>query len=273
MMRRFCVFQPVTKFLVTTDFSLEGVHSGATGISRIHRTSLLTRGLSDIAAMGGRPLAAFLSLALPAKLRSGWVDGFLRGLLALARQHSVILAGAIRRNRPVRLARKVLADITCLLVRCHGARRCNVQALSLATRSTLTGKLGARRSLRSAFCPAEKETRSEKAFLSLYPQPRLGRRAYLREHGIATSMSTSATALHRCTISVKRAASVSVAATKLIPRADGATLSKHSTAAKTTNSYSRHPRTVKFPARLRASVVTRMKLRKWPTSRLASRKA
>src|SRR6185312_13501687 len=52
--------------LVTTDFSLEGVHfrrdwhpARAVG----HRC--LTRGLSDIAAMGGEPIAAFVSLALP----------------------------------------------------------------------------------------------------------------------------------------------------------------------------------------------------------------
>ena len=53
------------ELLVTTDFSLEGVHfrrgwhpADAVG----HRC--LTRGLSDIAAMGGEPLAFFLSLAL-----------------------------------------------------------------------------------------------------------------------------------------------------------------------------------------------------------------
>src|SRR5208283_5586972 len=52
--------------LITTDFSLEGVHfrrewhpADAVG----HRC--LARGLSDIAAMGGTPHSAFLSLALP----------------------------------------------------------------------------------------------------------------------------------------------------------------------------------------------------------------
>src|SRR5438270_5464421 len=66
--------------LVTTDFTLEGIHfrrdwhpAEAVG----HRC--LTRGLSDIAAMGGKPLAAFLSLALPPSLPQKWVDGFMRG--------------------------------------------------------------------------------------------------------------------------------------------------------------------------------------------------
>ena len=58
---------PGSELLVTTDLLLEGrhfrrdLHSAA---SAGHRC--LARGLSDLAAMGGEPLAAFLSLALPA---------------------------------------------------------------------------------------------------------------------------------------------------------------------------------------------------------------
>ncbi|HEX8925399.1 MAG TPA: AIR synthase related protein, partial [Terriglobales bacterium] len=52
---------PGQQLLVTTDFSLEGVHfrtewHAADSVG--HRC--LTRGLSDIAAMGGEPIAAFL---------------------------------------------------------------------------------------------------------------------------------------------------------------------------------------------------------------------
>src|SRR6201989_1013388 len=82
------------ELLVTTDFSLEGVHfrrEWHPPESVGHRC--LVRGLSDIAAMGGEPLAAFLSLALPAKLLQAWVDGFMSGLLALARKFKVELAG------------------------------------------------------------------------------------------------------------------------------------------------------------------------------------
>jgi len=55
--------------LVTTDFSLDKIHfrrAWHPAESVGHRC--LTRGLSDIAAMGGEPLAAFLSLALPRRL-------------------------------------------------------------------------------------------------------------------------------------------------------------------------------------------------------------
>jgi thiamine-monophosphate kinase len=80
--------------LLTTDFTLEEIHfrrqwHAAPAVG--HRC--LARGLSDIAAMGGEPVAAFLSLALPAQTRQPWVDGFLRGFLGLARKFGVALAG------------------------------------------------------------------------------------------------------------------------------------------------------------------------------------
>lgn len=97
--------------LVTTDFSLEGIHfrrewhpAEAVG----HRC--LTRGLSDIAAMGGEPVAAFLSLALPRKLSQAWVNGFVRGLLQLAGRVGVTLAGGDTAESPLR----VLADIVVM---------------------------------------------------------------------------------------------------------------------------------------------------------------
>src|SRR5690348_311087 len=70
--------------LVTTDFSLEGVHfrrEWHPPDSVGHRC--LARGFSDIAAMGGTPITAFLSLALPQNLPQKWVDGFMRGLFTL----------------------------------------------------------------------------------------------------------------------------------------------------------------------------------------------
>jgi thiamine-monophosphate kinase len=80
--------------LVTTDFSLEGVHfrrDWHSPESIGHRC--LARGLSDVAAMGGEPVAAFLSLALPRDVSSSWVNGFTNGLLALAKKYGVTLAG------------------------------------------------------------------------------------------------------------------------------------------------------------------------------------
>ncbi len=97
--------------LVTTDLSVEGVHfrldwhpPGSVG----HRC--LARGLSDIAAMGGEPTAAFLSLGLPAHLPQKWVDEFLRGFHRLARRFAVTLAGGDIATSPNGIA----ADIVVL---------------------------------------------------------------------------------------------------------------------------------------------------------------
>ncbi len=82
------------EMVVTTDFSLEGRHfrrDWHSAESVGHRC--LVRGLSDVAAMGGVPMAAFLSLALPRAVEVGWVDGFLRGFEALASRFGVELAG------------------------------------------------------------------------------------------------------------------------------------------------------------------------------------
>ena len=80
--------------LVTTDLCLQDIHfrldwQSASWIGH----HCLLRGLSDIAAMGGEPAAAFLSLAIPPGIRQEWIDGFFSGLLQLAKRFRVTLAG------------------------------------------------------------------------------------------------------------------------------------------------------------------------------------
>jgi thiamine-monophosphate kinase len=94
------------EIVVTTDFSLEQVHfrrDWHPPESIGHRC--LARGLSDLAAMGARPLGAFLSLALPAELTTkdlgkSWLDHFLDGFLALATGSGVPLAGGDTAQSP-----------------------------------------------------------------------------------------------------------------------------------------------------------------------------
>jgi thiamine-monophosphate kinase len=100
--------------LVTTDFTLEGRHfrrDWHSPESVGHRA--LARGLSDLAAMGARPLAAFLSLALPTDMlakRAGraWVEHFFDGLRDLAGRVGAPLAGGDTSESPNDM---VLADI------------------------------------------------------------------------------------------------------------------------------------------------------------------
>ena len=105
---------------VTTDLSIEGRHfrlewhaPEAVG----HRT--LARGLSDLAAMGARPVAAFLSLGLPPHLTEkkrgvAWVDRFLEGFLTLADRHKTPLAGGDLAESPLAMADIVLVGAVSL---------------------------------------------------------------------------------------------------------------------------------------------------------------
>ncbi len=102
------------EIVVTTDLTLEGRHfrrDWHSPASAGHRT--LARGLSDLAAMGARPMAAFLSLALPRSTASdgGWLEGFLDGLFTLADEVGVPLAGGDTAEAP---GEDILADIVLL---------------------------------------------------------------------------------------------------------------------------------------------------------------
>jgi len=85
---------PGHELLVTTDFTIENVHFRRDWHppEQVGRRCL-TRGLSDIAAMGGEPLAAFLSLAVSSGVPQKWVGRFLKGLLDLADEFQLPLAG------------------------------------------------------------------------------------------------------------------------------------------------------------------------------------
>src|SRR2546430_388938 len=99
---------PGHESLVTTDFTLEGIHfrrDWHPAESVGHRC--LARGLSDIAAMGGEPVAAFLSLALPRGLPQSWVARFVRSLIGLPEKYGVPLAGGATAESP----NGILADI------------------------------------------------------------------------------------------------------------------------------------------------------------------
>jgi thiamine-monophosphate kinase len=107
---------------ITTDLSLENVHfrrDWHPPESVGHRC--VARGLSDLAAMGARPIAAFLSIALPRELTIGrrgqpsWVSRFFDGLLALADQVQVPLAGGDTAESPSHgNASLVAADIVLI---------------------------------------------------------------------------------------------------------------------------------------------------------------
>ncbi len=192
--------RPNEDLAVTTDLSIAGRHfklDWHTPESIGHRT--LARGLSDLAAMGARPVAAFLSLGLPKQLAGKWLNQFFDGFFALAGTHKVPLAGGDLAESPIPLADIILTGTvprSKALLR-SGARpghllyvtgNLGAAAVSLAelkhlaaaqrTRSTKSGPQKPPlipASLREALAP------------HLYPQPRLAQGLWLMRRGLASA--------------------------------------------------------------------------------------
>lgn len=171
--------------LITTDFSLEGIHfrrNWHPPESIGHRC--LTRGLSDIAAMGGKPVAAFLSLALPRDLPQSWIYRFTKGLLALAERYDVTLAGGDTAESP----NGILADIVVLGTVPQGKAILRSSAKP-GDRIYVTAQLG------GSAAAIEQIRKKPKTKLNpseyprhFFPQPRLEIGRILREKGLATAM-------------------------------------------------------------------------------------
>jgi thiamine-monophosphate kinase len=171
--------------LVTTDFSLEGVHfrrEWHPPDSVGHRC--LTRGLSDIAAMGGEPIAAFLSLAAPPDLPQKWIDSFLDGLLQLAKKFHVTLAGGDTAESPS----GVLADIIVLgsVPRGRSILRSGARA---GDSIYVTGQLGESAAVVQQLLSGKKLSgRIADYPAHFFPTPRIAVGRFLRQKKIASAM-------------------------------------------------------------------------------------
>jgi thiamine-monophosphate kinase len=196
--------RPGEEFAVTTDLCVAGRHfrlDWHTPESIGHRT--LARGLSDLAAIGAKPVAAFLSLGLPRNLAnpagpwsSSWTARFLDGLLALAAAHKTPLAGGDLSETPIPLADIVLIGSVPkgkALLR-SGARPGHLlyvtgsigggtAALPHLDRLAKESKAGTE-GLNPARIP-----RTLKPLLArhLAPQPRIGQGLWLRRQGLASA--------------------------------------------------------------------------------------
>ncbi len=179
------------KLILTCDALLEGVHfrrdwcpPPALG------WKALCVNLSDVAAMGGRPLMALVTLGLPPNLSVGWLDHFYRGLGEAARKFGVAIAGGDTVKSPGRIWVDVfvLGECERPLLR-KGAKAGDVVAV--------TGYLGASR----AGLEALEEGKSLRALslgeweevvrAHLRPRPRLKEAQILSQCGATALMDLS----------------------------------------------------------------------------------
>lgn len=171
------------EMLVTTDFSLEGIHFRREWhAAEVVGHRCLTRGLSDIAAMGGEPIAAFLSLALPGNLPQSWVDRFLTGFRDLARKFKTTLAGGDTAESPD----GVLADIVVVGSAPKGAaiRRSGAKP---GDRIYVTGELGGS-AIGLELLFAGRKLRPRDFQQHFHPMPRIEVGRWLRQKKLASAM-------------------------------------------------------------------------------------
>src|ERR1700678_2017171 len=179
------------ELLVTTDFSIERVHFRRDW----HRPETvgrrcLTRGLSDIAAMGGDPRAVFLSLAVASDVSQRWVNRFLKGLLDLAEEFQVPLAG----GDTAQSAGGIQADIVVVgsvpqgkAILRSGAKG-GEQIYVTGELGGAAAELGRRREAKSVgnLGRAFRASRDSKCYSR--PQARVAVGRWLRERGVASAM-------------------------------------------------------------------------------------
>ena len=189
---------------VTTDLAIDGQHfrlewHAPEAIGR--RT--LARGLSDLAAMGARPVAAFLSLGLPRALvqnqkkiqnQKNWVERFFDGFFALAQKYDtplaggdlaesdtavadIVLVGAVRRGKALLRSGARPGDRLYVTGALGGAAAALERLAQLAakTHKATPGPPRIPGKLQAAFAP------------HLAPQPRLAQGEWLARRGIASA--------------------------------------------------------------------------------------
>lgn len=87
--------------LISTDLLVEGRHFPESTAAFDVGYKAMAVNLSDLAAMGARPLGVTLGLALPS-IEPDWLEAFAQGFYTLAEQHGICLVGGDTVKSPVR---------------------------------------------------------------------------------------------------------------------------------------------------------------------------
>lgn len=111
--------------VVTADALVEGVHFRAADPPDLVARKMLRVNLSDVAAMGARPIGYVMTTALPPRCGEDWLAGFAAGLAADQREFGVGLLGgdSVATPGPVTLSLTAFGEVpTGQAVRRSGAR-------------------------------------------------------------------------------------------------------------------------------------------------------
>ncbi|MDB6040585.1 MAG: Thiamine-monophosphate kinase [Verrucomicrobiales bacterium] len=100
---------PGSDLLFKTDAVVEGVHFSKSTPAELIGRKALGRCLSDIAAMGGKPVSVLVTLALPGSFEPKSIQTIYDGMASLAERYHVSITGGETTSNPERLLISVAA--------------------------------------------------------------------------------------------------------------------------------------------------------------------
>jgi thiamine-monophosphate kinase len=180
-----CAVYEISKdryILATCDMLIEDVHfSRKTASPFLIGCKAVACSLSDIAAMGGRPLFALASVGLPASISQEFVQDLYIGIRSICNDFQVSLIG----GDTVRSPEKVVIDISMLgeppngkYVLRSGAKPGDI----IAVTGTLGDSAAGLQLLSGKLAENDVERRSQLIEAHLAPEPRLREGLFLNEH-------------------------------------------------------------------------------------------
>jgi thiamine-monophosphate kinase len=146
---------------VTTDTMVENVHFFAGADPELLGHKLLAVNLSDLAAMGAKPMSVTLALTLP-KVDENWLAAFARGFLKLAERYSVDLIGGDTTSGPLTLTVQAMG----LVPKGLALRRSTAKPGDFIFMTGLLGDAGLGLKIHQGYCCAD-----SKAALARFSQP------------------------------------------------------------------------------------------------------
>lgn len=168
--------------LATCDMLIEGVHfSRKTASPFSVGSKAIACSLSDIAAMGGRPLFALVSIGLPATTPEEYVTDLYIGIRSVCRDYGIVLAGGDTVMSPDRL----VIDVS-MIGDCPRGKFVLRSGAKAGDAIAVTGFLGDSAAgldlLEGARTEPDTERRSELVEAHLLPEPRIEQGQYLAEN-------------------------------------------------------------------------------------------
>lgn len=172
--------------LVSSDMLVEDVHFLLDGITPFElgwKSAAVN--ISDIAGMGGKPVASFLSLALPAKLDDNWREAFIEGYRQLSERFDCPLLGGDTTSSPEKLSISVT-----VLGECPAGTSLKRSGAKVGDLICVTGNLGASAAGLDSILNHREAVR-ELLDAHLKPLPRICEGISLREAGAHSCMDIS----------------------------------------------------------------------------------